>query len=120
MNSIIVTKLKDLIYANQAKSDIFHQSSEFQQGDGFHQGNELHQCENFINMMNLINMMNFVKARFYFYNQFHRIDHVYQILRSINPKIINSMEIKSSMGWHKVCLVDKNINVMEIEIINGM
>ena len=58
MNSLIVTNLKDLIYANQAKSDIFHQSSEFQkvmnilkagfrQGDGFHQGIELHQCEEF-------------------------------------------------------------------------
>ena len=50
--------LKDLIYANWAKSYIFHQSSEFQkmmnilkagfqQGGGFHQGIEPHQCEEF-------------------------------------------------------------------------
>ena len=53
-----ILMLKDLIYANSAKSDIFHQSSEcqnvmnilkdgFHEGDGFHQGNELHQCEEY-------------------------------------------------------------------------
>ena len=67
-----IIMLKDLIYANQAKSDIFHQSSEFQkvlnilkagfqQGDGFHQGIDLHQCENCINIMNFINVKVYVE-----------------------------------------------------------
>ena len=72
MNFIIVTKLKDLIYAIQAKSDIFHQNSEFQKvmnilkagfqhGERFHQGIELHQCE-----------------EFHQYDKFHQIYEVHQ------------------------------------------
>ena len=90
----------------------------------------INQAMDFIKVMNFINMMNFVKLRFLsevnYYNQvihlmklmsdecnennqFHQIDHAHQILWSIKPKIINSMEIKSSMEWNEIFLVDMNI-----------